>query len=294
MKQTYIEKSFRADSLLIIQQANEIIDEYTAEGFSLTLRQLYYQFVARDLLPNSQRSYKRLGSIINDARLAGYIDWDAIVDRTRNLKSNPHWTSPGSIIESAAYSYRRDLWAGQPYRVEVWIEKEALAGVIERPCVKLDVPYFCCRGYVSQSEQRASGVRARRNWLNNDQSTVILHLGDHDPSGVDMTRDNDDRMQLFSQCPNVTVQRIALNWDQIEQYNPPPNPAKLTDSRAQDYIQRYGRESWELDALEPRVIADLITDNVEYYMDRDLMDAAIAQQEEERELLNRLAEEYSS
>ncbi len=293
MKQRYISKSFNAASLAMIDQANKIIEEYQAAGFDLTLRQLYYQFVARGLIPNTQRSYKRLGKIISNARLAGLTDWNAIVDRTRNLKGNSHWSSVGNIIRSCAYGYRLDVWADQPIQVEVWIEKEALIGVIEKPCMELDIPFFACRGYVSQSELRSAGVRAKDRMLLNDQETVIIHLGDHDPSGVDMTRDNDDRMRLFSEDYGVTeVVRIALNWDQIEEYTPPPNPAKTTDSRARDYIAKYGEDSWELDALEPQVIDQLIRDEVALHIDQELMNESIARQEADRAILYELAEKY--
>jgi hypothetical protein len=161
-KQRFIDKSFKPASLALIRQANEIIDEYIEQGYSLTLRQLYYQFVARDFIENSQRAYKRLGDLINNARLAGLIDWDAIEDRTRNLARLAHWNDPGEIIESAASQYRVDKWRGQPYRVEVWIEKEALAGVIGKICNRLDVAYFACRGYVSQSEMYSAAVRLAR------------------------------------------------------------------------------------------------------------------------------------
>ena len=265
MKERYINKRFRQESLEIITQASEIIREYRQQGFSLTLRQLYYQFVARDLIPNSQRSYKRLGSIINDARLAGLIDWSAIEDRTRNMQGNPHWETPRDLIESARAQYGIDMWQNQPERVEVWIEKEALVGVISRVCGELDVNYFACRGYVSQSEQWRAGLRSR----DTDQHKVILHFGDHDPSGIDMTRDNLDRLSMFS-FGNVSVERIALNMDQVEEYGPPPNPAKVTDSRFEDYLREYGPESWELDALEPKVITQLITDHVLAHRDSDL------------------------
>ena len=98
--EAFIDKKFAASSLAIIEQANTIIGEYAAQGFKLTLRQLYYQFVARDLLANTQRSYKRLGNIISEARLAGRVDWNAIEDRTRNLESNPHWDDPAAIIKA--------------------------------------------------------------------------------------------------------------------------------------------------------------------------------------------------
>ena len=155
-KVSYIDKTFRPSSLDLIITANLIIDDYQRQGFKLTLRQLYYQFVARDLIDNTQRNYKRLGSVINDARLAGHIDWDAIEDRTREVASIPHWDSPSEIINACARQFRIDKWRGQKYRPEVWIEKEALAGVVERVCHDLDISFLSCRGYTSQSEMWAS------------------------------------------------------------------------------------------------------------------------------------------
>ena len=149
----YVERTFSAGSRELIDKANEIIADYAAQGFMLTLRQLYYQFVARGLIPNKQTEYKRLGSVINDARLAGLIDWSAIEDRTRNLRRQPHWGSPQDIIEVALSSFRHDKWKDQKHRIEVWIEKDALVGVIEPTCEELDVPFFACRGYNSQSDE---------------------------------------------------------------------------------------------------------------------------------------------
>ena len=151
-KIAYRAKRFSPDRQDKIDKANVIIAEYAAQGYELTLRQLYYQFVSRDFIANNQREYKNLGDIINDARLAGLIDWEAIVDRTRNLQSLAHWNSPASIIDACASQYRIDKWADQPYRVECWIEKDALIGVIENVCKELDIAYFSCRGYTSQSE----------------------------------------------------------------------------------------------------------------------------------------------
>lgn len=288
----YINKNFGKTSQEIIIQANEILDAYQEEGFVLTLRQLYYQFVARGLLPNTQQSYKRLGSIVNDGRLAGLIDWGHIQDRTRNLKKNPHWTSPGDIIESAAQSYRIDLWKDQKFRIEVWIEKDALVGVIEGICTGLDVPFFACRGYPSQSEVWAAAQRIR-GYIKQDQIPVIIHLGDHDPSGIDMTRDILDRLELLTCCPGeVEIRRIALNMDQIEEYAPPPNPAKVTDSRARGYITKYGTESWELDALEPSVINDLIKDEISSYLNLTAFEARKELMERQRDELVKASRQW--
>jgi len=295
MRELFVERNFAESSLEIIRQANEIIELYRAQGYILTLRQLYYQFVARDMIPNTQQSYKRLGSIVNDARLAGLVDWESIEDRTRNLESNAHWNSPAAGIQALRDQYRIDMWDNQRFRVEVWIEKEALVGVIEPVCRELDVDFFACRGYVSQSEQWRAGMRARTRYNRMEQETVILHFGDHDPSGIDMTRDNNDRLAMFAGYRGKpTVERIALNMDQVERYNPPPNPAKQTDSRFGGYIAEYGDQSWELDALEPRVIDQLIRENVEPYCNQDLWDAKLEQVEEEIATLDRILEDLNN
>jgi hypothetical protein len=288
-KIAYVPKKFSAASQKVIDQANEIISAYRTQGYHLTLRQLYYQFVSRDLIPNNLKSYKRLGNIINDARLAGLTDWEAIEDRTRNLHELPAWESPQSIIDACASQFRMDLWRKQPCRVEVWIEKEALAGVFERVCDELRVPFFSCRGYTSQSEMWVAGMRLKRI-LRGKQKPVILHFGDHDPSGIDMTRDIIDRLQMF--MGGVKLERLALNMEQVEQYNPPPNPTKTTDSRYQSYIEVYGEESWELDALEPDVLAGLVRDFVESVRNQALWDTAVEEEGEHRRLLGEVSNRW--
>lgn len=287
-KISYIDKDFRESSLQLIFQANEIIDEYFMDGMRLTLRQLYYQFVARGLIPNKQSEYKRLGNIISDARLAGLIDWMSIEDRTRGLKRNSHWTHPGEIIRSAWYGFQLDHWEDQPHHVEVWIEKEALVGVISDICRELDVSYFACKGYVSQSEMWSAAQR-----LEEHKMPVIIHLGDHDPSGIDMTRDIQDRHDLFLGS-HVHIDRIALNMDQVEEFNPPPNPAKLTDSRCDGYITNYGRESWELDALEPRYLKNIISETVRQYRDDDIYNAVLEREREYKAILKRVEENWET
>ncbi len=277
----YESKNFRSEALAIIKQAEAIIDTYQAQGFSLTLRQLYYQFVARALIPNTEKSYTRLGNIISDARRAGMIDWDSIIDRTRYLRKLSSWDKPQSILESARDSYHRDLWANQNKRIEVWIEKDALVGVIETICQQNDVPFFSCRGYVSDSEMWACAMRSL-NHMDNTKDVLILHLGDHDPSGIDMTRDITDRLDLFMFHGNIEVRRIALTMEQIEELKPPPNPAKITDSRYGGYASQYGTESWELDALEPQYITNLIKDEIDSERDVAKWNKAIEQQEAER------------
>lgn len=289
-REAFIKKTFHRSSMVLINHANGIIENYQAQGFRLTLRQLYYQFVSRDLIPNNLKEYKRLGSVINDARLAGLVDWSAIEDRTRNVRALPDWTAPSAIVEGAAQQYREDLWRSQAYRPEVWIEKDALVGVVEPVCHRWRVPIFACRGYTSQSEQwragkRFAGVRA------GGQRPIVFHLGDHDPSGMDMTRDNRVRLEMFARH-GVEVRRLALNFDQVEQYGPPPNPAKETDSRSGPYIEEFGESSWELDALEPTVIDGLIDDALQGVLDREAWDEDLAAEKANRATLEDVAAQW--
>lgn len=290
MKQKFKSFNFKPDTLDMIAKAVVIIDELQAAGYTLTLRQLYYQLVSKDIIANKQTEYKRLGSILNDARLAGMVDWNAIEDRTRSLESVGHWSSPSDIIRACATSYHVDKWLEQENRVEVWVEKDALVGVLEKACRELDVAWFSCRGYTSQSELYVAGKRLAR-YARGRQKPIVIHLGDHDPSGIDMTRDITDRLEMFA-GHSVKVERIALNMDQIEQYNPPPNPAKITDSRFAGYEALHGDESWELDALPPPVIHQLIVDTVLQYRDETLWDEACAKEEREKAQLQRTSERW--
>ncbi|MGI5201701.1 hypothetical protein ACQEU6_08975 [Spirillospora sp. CA-108201] len=286
----YVPRQFSAERMAIIRRANEICADYAAQGYDLTLRQLYYQFVSRDWIPNQQSEYKRLGQIVSDARLAGLIDWRYIVDRTRNLRGLSHWDNPRQIIDAVAAQYLTDRWADQPFRVEVWIEKDALVGVIQRVCNRNDVPYFSCRGYTSQSELWAAAQRLAR-YAEVGQGTAVIHLGDHDPSGIDMSRDIGDRLALFGAHAS-RVRRIALNRDQVDQYRPPPNPAKLTDSRARGYIRKHGSSSWELDALDPATLSALIEDEISAWRDDLLWDAATSRMEQEKAILDAVSRRW--
>jgi len=287
-KRAYKNIRFRSDSLDLIDKVNYIVAEYEAQGYELTLRQVYYQLVARGFIPNNERSYKNLGNLINDGRLAGLIDWYSIVDRTRYIRRNSHWGTPQSVISSAKYSYMLDRWEEQPNYVEVWVEKDALIGIVSQICKKLDVPHFSCRGYTSQSEMWSAAQR----FIAQDQreSRTIIHLGDHDPSGIDMTRDIQERLEMFG--ADVEVKRVALTMEQIETFNPPPNPTKVTDARSNGYIERFGYECWELDALEPKVITTLIENEVTALLDQEIFDEVEWRERQDKRNIQMICDRY--
>lgn len=286
MREKFKDMKLRSSSVAIVDKANEIIDDYREQGFTLTLRQLYYQFVSRALIENTQKSYKNLGNVISDGRLAGLIDWSAIEDRTRFLRELSHWDSPAQIARTCVNGFYKDHWENQDYRVEVWVEKDALAGIAEAACNPLDVSFFCCKGYTSQSEMYSASKRIIEAH-ENGKTPVIIHLGDHDPSGIDMSRDIQDRLAMFTESHGVEIDftRIALNYDQVRKYKPPHNPTKLTDSRSAVYKKKFGMQSWELDALEPKVLVSLIQSKINEYRDLDRWEEIEEEQEKGRKRL---------
>ena len=291
MKIKYKDINFKSKSLELINLINKVINEYKDMGYELTLRQAYYQLVARGYIPNNEHSYKNIGALINDGRLAGLIDWYSIVDRTRFIRKNSHWEKPEDVILSAKYSYLLDKWDGQPNYVEVWVEKDALIDIVGQACKPIDTPFFSCRGYTSQSEMWAAAQRfIRQN--NIRENCFIIHLGDHDPSGIDMTRDIAERLELFGAY--VEVKRVALTMDQVNEYNPPPNPAKITDTRSSKYIREFGNESWELDALEPQMLANLITNEVIALRDDAIYEEICEREAKEKDELQILVDHYDS
>lgn len=281
---------FRADKLELIGRINALIEKYEAKGLSMTLRQIHYQFVINNWAPNTSRTYNGIKSALNDGRLAGLISWDAIEDGQRALMGFRTYENTQEALRGIASGYKRDLWQDQEYRCEVWVEKFALAGVVAQICNKLRVDYYPQRGYDSQSQSWRAGQRFA-DYTRKGQRVIVFHLGDHDPSGVDMTRDNRERLEMFSGTP-ILVQRLALNMDQIERYNPPPQFAKEGDSRIDNYKAEYGTDqSWELDALEPTVIQKLIEDAVLRVRDERKFSEAIIQEEEDKRYLREVAGE---
>lgn len=342
-KMAFKKKEFKGEALEIVRASIGVIDRYEEMGYKLSLRQLYYQLVTQNVVPNTEASYNKVGVIISDARMAGICDWDMIEDRGRETVTVPHWEKPGDIIENAALSYRIDKWDTQPGYCEVMVEKQALEGILEPVCRELDIPFTANKGYSSQTMMYHTGRRLRMEFLTrairkgllpdtlapeNRRMVLdamqakadgcieayekggcqlseegkeagwpvikIFYLGDHDPSGIDMTRDVANRLKIFSDYIPIEVVRLALNMDQIEELNPPENPAKVTDSRARDYIQRFGESSWELDAVAPDALAQIVRDAVESFRDEVEWDKAVEREEEERAKLKSIAKDLNA
>ena len=295
MKYAYKNTNFAASSIETIEQANSIIEKYQAMGYTLTLRQLYYQMVAADLIQNTMKSYKRVASIINDARWSGLVDWSAIEDRARNTVTPSTWASPRNIMRGVLQSYREDLWENQPTHIEVMCEKDAVSNIIEPVCNELGVRFTANRGYPSASllydvSQRLEGKS--QEWVNyNPKTIVIIYLGDHDPSGMDMDNDIKKRFDLFAEEQyEIDFTRLALTMDQVNKWQPPRNPAKMSDSRFKKYAEEYGTASWELDAIKAEDMSSLVRSEIEAWIDDDLWEKARVAQEANLAKLSELSE----
>lgn len=310
--------NFRPDSLARIEQLASIVDEYQQQGLKLTARQLYYQCVSRDLCANTPAEYKKLTALLTDARYAGMIDWDAIEDRGREPSTPSEWDNPEQLVESALRAYRLPRWEGQPTYVELWVEKQALAGVLAPIAREYHATLMTNKGYSSASAMKESADRLRKHvmleedceQLNETRAIyginsgnyedhayqikntgmsmrpIVLYLGDHDPSGEDMVRDIKDRLTEFGVL-DLRVEKIALTIAQVKQYNPPPNPAKITDSRAAAYIEKFGHSSWEVDALPPQVLTRLIRAAFDRHIDKVQMNAIKMREDDDKELLRK-------
>ena len=261
---------------IMLERINTILEEYRNDGYVLTLRQLYYQLVSKDIIPNNDREYAKLSNILKKGRMAGIVDWSAIEDRVRVPKL-PYWVRDVQhAIQDTIEQYRVDRMQGQQRNIEIWVEKDALSNVLFRVTSKYHIRLMVNRGDSSISAMYDAHRRLR-------SGDVILYFGDHDPSGKDMVRDIRERMEEFGR--EVDVRPVALTMEQIRRFNPPPNPAKITDPRAKWYIREYGRTSWELDALPPRELIRLAEEAVEELIDLDLYNRCLDREQRDIEEL---------
>jgi hypothetical protein len=287
----------------LLGRVNGVVEQYRRLGYMITLRQLYYQLVARDLFPedrkwawngskwvrspdgtkNAPPNYKWLGEILSDARMGGHTDWNAIEDRGRVPQKHGEWTNLEDIIDSVQRSFRLPRWEHQGNYVELWSEKDALASVLQPITDHYHINLVINKGYSSTSAMYFASKRMTE-MQSQGKEVSILYLGDFDPSGLDMDRDIRDRMQEF-RIDGLEVRRIGLTMEQVRRLNPPPNPAKITDPRAGQYIARHGNISWEVDALPPEELDRLVRDSIEALTDMGYYNRVIAQEERLKEWL---------
>lgn len=283
----------------LLESVLGIVSEYTKQRIILTNRQLYYQLVAAGLIPNAVEIYKRLCAFLTDARYAGLIDWKAIEDRGRVPHRNSEWDNVKELVDTAVKAYRLPRWDGQDYYVELFCEKQAMESVFEPVAKQYHITFGTNKGYSSASTMYELAKRIHEQ-IDLGKSAVILYFGDHDPSGLDMVRDIRERITEFlTKGSNpldemdiddlFRVEHLALKYQQVQQFRPPPNPAKVTDPRAKGYIAEYGRTSWELDALKPEVLIDLAQTGILGFLDFDKYNDVCKKEQEDIQALRDFA-----
>jgi hypothetical protein len=285
-------RNWTADKSLVISQIQEIVEYYQELGYKLTLRQLHYQFVSRNWIINHDTAYKKLGKILDDCRYGGLVDWDAIEDRGR-VPFLPYYVQDiPNALQDTINQYRLDRQSGQSNHVEVWTEKDALSGIMKRSTSKYGVRLVVNKGYTSSSAIYSAYQRFCRY-----DKVTILYFGDHDPSGLDMVRDIKERLEFMFENGDVRpdidfkVIPIGLTMEQIKKYKCPPNPTKLTDSRAAKYIKKFGKTCWEVDALNPEVLTEVVETNIKSQIDSSMYENILKQEKKDIVKLKKIVDE---
>ncbi len=276
MKIEYRDPALSKPNIEKLMLINAIISEYQNEGYRLTLRQLYYQLVSRGIIPNKSAEYGKLSHILKEGRMSGLVDWEAIEDRLRVPYTPPAFSTALSGLNALISQFEIPRQQGQDIYLEVWVEKDALSGVLKRVTSKYHVPILVNRGYSS-----ATAVHDAHERFEEMENVVVLYLGDFDPSGLDMIRDIRFRILEFKGDYDFEILPIALTLEQIQEHDPPPNPAKLTDPRAKDFILVHGNQSWEVDALRPDVLHSLLEASINDHIDLNLFESVLKRESEE-------------
>lgn len=323
-------RTWEADKKSLSNHIVEIVEDYRQQGYRLTLRQLYYQLVTKNYIPNHDTAYKKISSLKDDLCYSGKLDWDLIEDRGRVPYLPYAVDGVDDAIKDTIDAYRLDRQKTQDVCVELWTEKDAISGILKRVTQKYHVKLCVNKGYTSSSAIYTAYNRFAEK-IKAGQKVIILYFGDHDPSGLDMVRDIEDRLMgmltrgkaIPSDTANdycrekgydagdltlshkhirisnstdrdddgwddaidayqseqkrlyvkeeslFTVKHIGLTMPQIKQFNLPPNPAKITDPRANEYIKKHGKISWEVDALPPARLVSIVEENIQEEIDID-------------------------
>lgn len=265
-----------AKTILIVETARAILTEYNP----MTVRQVYYQLVSRQVIENNRSQYQAVSNALVDARKEGVIPWEWIEDRLRRPRAVLMWDDLADFSETVKRAYRRDVWATQPGYLEVWEEKDALSGIFEDVLRPFGVTLNVGRGYDGWDSIRRAAER-----FGDGEGMTILYFGDFDPSGEDMVRSLEERLAFFGCRPEII--KCALTLEDIRRYRLPPDPTKKTDTRRAAFVEKNGDISVELDALPAAVLTARIRDEVSARIDLDELKAV---KETEREELARLVE----
>lgn len=251
----------------------------------MTVRQVFYQLVGHGAIAKTESEYKQtVVRLLTKMRREGAIPFGWITDNTRWQRKPVSHSSLESALVRTAEAYRRSLWDTQSVYVEIWLEKDALAGVLYQETEKWDVPLMTTRGYSSVSflYDAAETIDAI------GKPAYIYYFGDYDPSGMDITRAVEKGLREFAPDAEIHFQRVAVTPRQIDEWALPTRPTKKKDSRAKKFIG----ESVELDAVPSSTLRTLVEMCIEQHVDRDALKVLRIAEESERGVLGQLLSIY--
>ena len=259
----------------------DAIYEVLSEENPMTVRQVFYQLVSLGAVDKTEAEYKQtVVRLLTEMRRDREIPFEWIADNTRWMRKPRTHDSLRSMLDFTKDTYRRALWNDQAEYVEVWLEKDALAGVLYQETQTWDVPLMVTRGYPSLSYLHAAGQTIAEQ----GKPAYIYYFGDHDPSGHDITRATEAGLREFAPDAEIAFERVAVTETQIQFLELPTRPTKKTDSRAKSFEG----ESVEADAIAPATLRALVRDCIEKHIDGDALERTKLVEEQERETLVRI------
>jgi len=270
--------SKHAKTIELIETAKDIL----AEGHPMTVRQVYYQLVSRQVIKNNRGKYQAVSNALVDARREGIIPWEWIEDRLRRPRHVSMWAGLPDFAETCRRSYRRDVWNTQPNYLEVWLEKDALSGIFEDVLNPYGVTLNVGRGYDGWDSIHNAATR----FTDRAAAVTVLYFGDFDPSGEDMVRSLIKRLESLGCQPEII--KCALTYEDIRLYKLPPDFTKKTDTRSAAFVAEHGDIAVELDALPPDVLRDRLEEEVTRLMDLEALQKTKTLEKKERAELVKL------
>lgn len=270
----------------LLEHVKDIVDEYADKNLELTCRQVHYQLVSRNLTKNTDANYKALTKLLTRARMAGMIDWNAIVDRNRESILPYYKDNIATALREAAQFYRRDRMLYQECYIEVMIEKMAIIEIVEQVTNKYSIRLTGDKGFCSNTVLYDIANRMK-DAKKKGKICYILYIGDHDPSGLTMDECIKNALEDMK-ANGVSFRRVALTQEQVEKYNLPPNNIKDGDKNSDEYREKHGSLSWECDALPPEILQEVLEDEILSIIDYNTYMFMLKREEEDKEKLRQM------
>jgi len=267
-----------------VEERREALLDIIDQGKPMTVRQVFYQATVRSLVEKAESGYAKVQTDLVLLRRSGELPYDHLADSTRWQRKPRTFDGVEEALRETAKFYRKRLWTEADRYVEVWLEKDALAGVVYPITEMYDVPLMVARGYASHSF-----LHSAAEYISDlDVPAYVYHLGDYDPSGFNAGEKIEETLRELAPSADIVFERIAVTPEQIEQWHLPTRPTKGTDTRA----KKFGSSvSVELDAIEPNRLRRMVQETIEAHLPEAQFEILKAAEASEREIIGRLVAE---